>query len=151
MRDPSARRATPSVANKNEEQSVEPQGYLSSEGTAVNNEVQPDKDIQQAIRWHIARQCTDPGWRNFFIRQRCHASAEAICQKVGGSRNRLCTQPRARKQTDRGRACLLCFSLFTRKAPAERCPLGASAECRAGRYHGQRLGSRSEAAVRLHQ
>lgn len=54
------------VANKQEEQTVDPQACLASEQPPVNNEVQPDKDLQQAIRWHIARQCPDPERRNFF-------------------------------------------------------------------------------------
>jgi hypothetical protein len=40
-----------------------------------NDDLRPDKALQEAIRQHIAGQCSDPGERNFFVCQRCHASA----------------------------------------------------------------------------
>ena len=66
------------VTDKKEE-AVDQEAHPACISEPVDMDFRPNKEIQQAIRQHIVNQAPAPEQRKFFVRQRCHASAQAFC------------------------------------------------------------------------
>lgn len=65
------------------EAAVDQEAQPASLSDPVDRDLRPNKEIQQAIRQHIVNQAPAPEQRKFFVRQRCHAGAQAFCQEAG--------------------------------------------------------------------
>ncbi len=67
------------VTDKKEEAAVDQEEHPASISDPVDIDFRPNQEIQQAIRQHIVNHSPAPEQRKFFIRQRCHAGAKAVC------------------------------------------------------------------------
>ncbi len=67
------------VTDKEKEETVDHEEHPTSISDPVDIDFRPNKEIQQAIRQHIANHTPAPEQRNFFVCQRCHAGVKAFC------------------------------------------------------------------------